>query len=48
MSGIDTGILIEWINVFGQESERELQLTGLEQLCQMLSMFDNIDKCLEK
>ncbi|KAI6657627.1 hypothetical protein LOD99_370 [Oopsacas minuta] len=47
MSGIDTGILIEWINVFGQDSERELQLTGLEQLCQMLSMFDNIDKCLE-
>lgn len=46
MTEVDPVALIEWLQV-GQGDDREIQLLALEQLCMMLLMADNIDRCFE-
>lgn len=46
MEGIDPDTLLEWLQTDAGE-ERELQLMALEQLCMLLLMSDNIDRCFE-
>ncbi|CAI4227539.1 unnamed protein product [Auanema sp. JU1783] len=46
MDGIDPDVLLEWLQT-GAGEERDLQLTALEQLCMLLLMSDNIDRCFE-
>ncbi|CAJ0937422.1 unnamed protein product, partial [Mesorhabditis belari] len=46
MDGIDPETLLEWLQT-GAGDERDLQLMALEQLCMLLLMSDNIDRCFE-
>ncbi|CAB3409028.1 unnamed protein product [Caenorhabditis bovis] len=46
MEGIDPDVLLEWLQT-GIGEERDLQLMALEQLCMLLLMADNIDRCFE-
>ena len=46
MDGIDPETLLEWLQT-GIGDERDLQLMALEQLCMLLLMADNIDRCFE-
>ncbi|CAI5448918.1 unnamed protein product [Caenorhabditis angaria] len=46
MDGIDPEVLLEWLQT-GIGDERDLQLMALEQLCMLLLMADNIDRCFE-
>lgn len=46
MEGIDPETLLEWLQT-GIGDERDLQLMALEQLCMLLLMADNIDRCFE-
>ncbi|GMR47420.1 hypothetical protein PMAYCL1PPCAC_17615 [Pristionchus mayeri] len=46
MEGIDPDTLLEWLQA-GFGDERDLQLMALEQLCMLLLMSDNIDRCFE-
>lgn len=46
MDGIDPDTLLEWLQT-GAGDERDLQLMALEQLCMLLLMSDNIDRCFE-
>ncbi|CAD5227639.1 unnamed protein product [Bursaphelenchus xylophilus] len=46
MEGIDPDTLLEWLQT-GAGEERDLQLMALEQLCMLLLMSDNIDRCFE-
>ncbi|CAD6199393.1 unnamed protein product [Caenorhabditis auriculariae] len=46
MEGIDPDVLLEWLQT-GIGDERDLQLMALEQLCMLLLMADNIDRCFE-
>ncbi|VDK59163.1 unnamed protein product [Anisakis simplex] len=46
MDGIDPDTLLEWLQT-GVGDERDLQMMALEQLCMLLLMSDNIDRCFE-
>ncbi|KAI6211923.1 HECT-type E3 ubiquitin transferase [Aphelenchoides besseyi] len=46
MDGVDPETLLEWLQT-GAGLERDLQLMALEQLCMLLLMSDNIDRCFE-
>lgn len=46
MSEVDPETLLEWLSM-GQGDEREMQLIALEQLCMLLLMSDNVDRCFE-
>lgn len=47
MTEVDPETLLEWLNM-GQGDERDMQLIALEQLCMLLLMSDNVDRCFEK
>lgn len=46
MADVDPEMLLEWLTL-GQGEERDIQLLALEQLCMLLLMADNVDKCFE-
>uniref|UniRef100_A0A914WSV3 Uncharacterized protein n=1 Tax=Plectus sambesii TaxID=2011161 RepID=A0A914WSV3_9BILA len=46
MDGVDPDTLLEWLQT-GVGDERDIQLMALEQLCMLLLMSDNIDRCFE-
>lgn len=47
MGDVDPETLLEWMSM-GQGDERDMQLIALEQLCMLLLMSDNIDRCFER
>uniref|UniRef100_A0A914ZV22 E3 ubiquitin-protein ligase n=10 Tax=Parascaris univalens TaxID=6257 RepID=A0A914ZV22_PARUN len=46
MDGVDPDTLLEWLQT-GVGDERDIQMMALEQLCMLLLMSDNIDRCFE-
>lgn len=46
MEGVDPDTLLEWLQT-GVGDERDIQMMALEQLCMLLLMSDNIDRCFE-
>ncbi|XP_054003470.1 E3 ubiquitin-protein ligase HECTD1 isoform X8 [Hylaeus anthracinus] len=46
MADVDPETLLEWLSI-GQGDERDMQLIALEQLCMLLLMSDNVDRCFE-
>lgn len=46
MGDVDPETLLEWL-CMGQGDERDMQLIALEQLCMLLLMSDNVDRCFE-
>ncbi|XP_054264078.1 E3 ubiquitin-protein ligase HECTD1-like [Macrosteles quadrilineatus] len=46
MAEVDPETLLEWLKM-GQGDERDMQLIALEQLCMLLLMSDNVDRCFE-
>ncbi|XP_015591532.2 E3 ubiquitin-protein ligase HECTD1 isoform X2 [Cephus cinctus] len=46
MAEVDPDTLLEWLSM-GQGDERDMQLIALEQLCMLLLMSDNVDRCFE-
>ena len=46
MSEVDPETLLEWLQS-GAGEERDMQLIALEQLCMLLLMSDNVDRCFE-
>ncbi|XP_014233753.1 E3 ubiquitin-protein ligase HECTD1 isoform X8 [Trichogramma pretiosum] len=46
MAEVDPETLLEWLSI-GQGDERDMQLIALEQLCMLLLMSDNVDRCFE-
>lgn len=46
MADVDPETLLEWLQI-GQGDERDMQLIALEQLCMLLLMADNVDRCFE-
>ncbi|XP_054154199.1 E3 ubiquitin-protein ligase HECTD1-like [Oppia nitens] len=46
MSEVDPETLLEWLSM-GSGDERDMQLIALEQLCMLLLMSDNVDRCFE-
>lgn len=46
MGDVDPELLLEWLSM-GQGDERDMQLIALEQLCMLLLMSDNVDRCFE-
>ena len=47
MVDVDPDTLLEWLSM-GQGDERDMQLIALEQLCMLLLMSDNVDRCFER
>ncbi|KAJ8045570.1 E3 ubiquitin-protein ligase HECTD1 [Holothuria leucospilota] len=46
MAEVDPETLLEWLQM-GHGEERDMQLIALEQLCMLLLMSDNVDRCFE-
>jgi len=46
MADVDPETLLEWLQI-GSGDERDMQLIALEQLCMLLLMADNVDRCFE-
>lgn len=46
MADVDPDTLLEWLQM-GAGDERDMQLIALEQLCMLLLMSDNVDRCFE-
>ena len=46
MADVDPETLLEWLQS-GAGEERDMQLIALEQLCMLLLMSDNVDRCFE-
>ncbi|CAD6233691.1 GSCOCG00007258001-RA-CDS [Cotesia congregata] len=46
MADVDPETLLEWLSM-SQGDERDMQLIALEQLCMLLLMSDNVDRCFE-
>lgn len=46
MAEVDPETLLEWL-ALGQGEGRDIQMLALEQLCMLLLMSDNVDKCFE-
>ncbi len=46
MAEVDPETLLEWLQT-GTGDERDMQLISLEQLCMLLLMSDNVDRCFE-
>lgn len=47
MVDVDPDTLLEWLSM-GSGEERDMQLIALEQLCMLLLMSDNVDRCFER
>ena len=47
MAEVDPETLLEWLQM-GAGDERDMQLIALEQLCMLLLMSDNVDRCFER
>ena len=47
MADVDPETLLEWLQMV-QGGERDMQLIALEQLCMLLLMSDNVDRCFER
>ena len=47
MADIDPDTLLEWLTM-GAGDERDMQVIALEQLCMLLLMSDNVDRCFER
>lgn len=47
MADPDPETLLEWLSS-GLGDERDMQLIALEQLCMLLLMSDNVDRCFER
>ena len=47
MAEVDPDTLLEWLQT-GTGDERDMQLIALEQLCMLLLMSDNVDRCFER
>lgn len=48
MGDVDPETLLEWLSMgMNQGDERDMQLIALEQLCMLLLMSDNVDRCFE-
>ena len=47
MAEVDPETLLEWLQT-GTGEERDMQLIALEQLCMLLLMSDNVDRCFER
>ena len=47
MVDVDPDTLLEWLSM-GHGEERDMQLIALEQLCMLLLMSDNVDRCFER
>ncbi|XP_014790157.1 E3 ubiquitin-protein ligase HECTD1 [Octopus bimaculoides] len=47
MADVDPETLLEWLQMGQQGDERDMQLIALEQLCMLLLMSDNVDRCFE-
>ena len=47
MADIDPDTLLEWLTM-GTGEERDMQVIALEQLCMLLLMSDNVDRCFER
>lgn len=47
MADIDPDTLLEWLTM-GTGEERDMQIIALEQLCMLLLMSDNVDRCFER
>ena len=43
---VDPETLLEWLQTV--DDSREMQVIALEQLCMLLLMADNVDRCFEK
>jgi len=46
MADVDPDTLLEWLNT-GEGDQRDMQMIALEQLCMLLLMSDNVDRCFE-
>ena len=46
MADVDPATLLEWL-LMDQGDERDMQQIALEQLCMLLLMSDNVDRCFE-
>ncbi|XP_076442551.1 E3 ubiquitin-protein ligase HECTD1-like isoform X4 [Babylonia areolata] len=46
MADVDPETLLEWLQM-GHGDERDMQQIALEQLCMLLLMSDNVDRCFE-
>jgi len=46
MAEVDPETLLEWLSL-GLGEGRDIQMLALEQLCMLLLMSDNVDKCFE-
>jgi E3 ubiquitin-protein ligase HECTD1 len=47
MADADPEMLLDWLTLAQGEESRDIQLVALEQLCMLLLMADNVDKCFE-
>jgi E3 ubiquitin-protein ligase HECTD1 len=47
MAEVDPETLLEWLQM-GHGDERDMQQIALEQLCMLLLMSDNVDRCFER
>ena len=47
MADADPEMLLEWLTLAQGDESRDIQLVALEQLCMLLLMADNVDKCFE-
>ena len=47
MTDADPEMLLEWLTLGQGEESRDIQMVALEQLCMLLLMADNVDKCFE-
>jgi len=47
MADIEPDTLLEWLSM-GTGEERDMQVIALEQLCMLLLMSDNVDRCFER
>ena len=47
MAEADPEMLLEWLTMGQGEGSRDIQMVALEQLCMLLLMADNVDKCFE-
>ena len=47
MAEADPEMLLEWLTMGQGEESRDIQMVALEQLCMLLLMADNVDKCFE-
>ena len=47
MADADAAMLLDWLTLAQGEESRDIPLVALEELCMLLLMADNVDKCFE-